>query len=118
MGNLLIICFFIVTYAKELWDMVFVLFGISWVMPRRVIEMFACWLGKMGKHQVHIIWRAVPHCLMWCLWKERNRRIFEGCEQTVAKLKLLFLRTLFEWMASTRLFDFSSFLEFIDSCCF
>ena len=31
-------------------------------------------------------------------------RIFEGCEQHVDELKLLFMRTLFEWMASTRLF--------------
>jgi hypothetical protein len=29
-------------FAKELWDMVFVLFGIHRVMPRRVIDLFAC----------------------------------------------------------------------------
>jgi hypothetical protein len=105
-------------YANELWDLVFAMFGISWVMPARVRDLFDCWLGKMGKYPIHMIWRAVPHCLMWCLWRERNLRTFEGCEQHVAELKLLFLRTLFEWMASTRLFGFSSFLEFIDSCCF
>jgi hypothetical protein len=93
-------------YAKELWDLVFAMFGISWVMPARVRDLFACWLGKMGRHPIHMIWRAVPHCLMWCLWRERNLRIFEGCEQHVAELKLLFLRILFEWMASIRLFGF------------
>ena len=30
-------------YAKELWDMVFAMFGVHWVMPRRVIDLFACW---------------------------------------------------------------------------
>ncbi len=105
-------------YAKELWDLVFAMFGIAWMMPATVRDLFDCWLGKMGKYPIHTIWRAVPHCLMWCLWRERNLRTFEGCEQHVAELKLLFLRTLFEWMASTRLFGFSSFLEFIDSCCF
>ena len=105
-------------YAKELWDLVFAMFGISWVMPARVRDLFDCWLGKMGKHPIHMIWRAIPHCLMWCLWRERNLRIFEGCGQHVAELKMMFLHTLFEWMASTRLFGFSSFLEFIDFCCF
>jgi hypothetical protein len=105
-------------YAKELWDLVFAMFGISWVMPATVKDLFDCWLGKTGKHPIHMIWKAVPHCLMWCLWRERNLRTFEGREQHVAELKLLFLRKLFEWMASTRLFGFSSFLEFIDSCCF
>ena len=69
------------------------------MMPGRVRELFDSWQGKMGKHPKHMIWRTVPHCLMWCLWRERNMRIFEGCEQHVDELKLLFLRTLFEWMA-------------------
>ena len=29
-----------------LWSMVFGLFGIHWVMPHKVIEMFNCWPGK------------------------------------------------------------------------
>ena len=105
-------------YAKELWDLVFAMFGVCWVMPGGVRELFACWQGKMGKHPKHLIWRAVPHCLMWCIWRERNLRIFEDCEHHADELKLLFLRTLFEWMVSSRLFSFSTMLEFIDSCCF
>ena len=50
-------------YAKDLWDLVFAMFGISWVMPGSVRDLFACWIGKMGKHPIHMIWRAVPHCL-------------------------------------------------------
>jgi hypothetical protein len=106
------------SYAKEIWDMVFAMFGVLWVMPGGVGELFACWQGKMGKHPKHLIWRAVPHCLMWCLWRERNLRIFEGCEQHVDELKLLFLRTLFEWVTSTRLYPCSTLLDFIDSCSF
>jgi hypothetical protein len=105
-------------YAKELWDLVLAMFGMCWVMPGSVRELLAAWQGKMGKHPKHIIWRAAPHCVMWCLWRERNMRIFEDCEQHVDELKLLFLRTLFEWMASTRLFCFSNVLEFTDYCCF
>ena len=106
------------SYAKEIWDMVFAMFGVLWVMLGGVGELFACWQGKMGKHPKHLIWRAVPHCLMWCLWRERNLRIFEGCEQHVDELKLLFLRTLFEWVTSTRLYPCSTLLDFIDSCSF
>uniref|UniRef100_A0A2N9GUF6 Reverse transcriptase domain-containing protein n=1 Tax=Fagus sylvatica TaxID=28930 RepID=A0A2N9GUF6_FAGSY len=36
-----------------------------------VRELFAAWQGKMGKHPKHMIRRAVPHCVMWCLWRER-----------------------------------------------
>jgi hypothetical protein len=29
--------------ASTLWNLVFLWFGMSWVMPRRVINLFACW---------------------------------------------------------------------------
>uniref|UniRef100_A0A2N9IGC7 Reverse transcriptase zinc-binding domain-containing protein n=1 Tax=Fagus sylvatica TaxID=28930 RepID=A0A2N9IGC7_FAGSY len=35
-------------YAKELWDLVFAMFGIAWMMPATVRDLFDCWLGKMG----------------------------------------------------------------------
>lgn len=39
------------TLAREMWDFVFALFGIYWVMPRRVIDLLACWQGGFGHHQ-------------------------------------------------------------------
>ena len=37
---------------------------------------------------------VVPHCLMWCIWKERNSRCFEDIERSMPDIKLLFFRTL------------------------
>ena len=54
-----------------------------------------------------VIWRVVPHCVMWCLWQERNSRHFEDCERTIPELKLLFLHTLYEWVALIGLFSLS-----------
>ena len=39
------------TLAREMWDFVFALFGIYWVMPRRVFDLLACWQGGFGHHQ-------------------------------------------------------------------
>uniref|UniRef100_A0A2N9IS02 Reverse transcriptase zinc-binding domain-containing protein n=1 Tax=Fagus sylvatica TaxID=28930 RepID=A0A2N9IS02_FAGSY len=82
------------SYAKELWDMVFGLFGIQWVMPKRVIDLLYCWLGSVGCNSM--IWKAIPHCIMWCLWRERNARTFEDCELSVVELKLRFYRSLLD----------------------
>ena len=58
------------------------------------------------------VWRAVPLCLFWTIWKERNRRSFENVELFVQRLKFLFLCTLLSW---TNLFIENSFLvDFID----
>ena len=63
--------------ASEVWDMVFGLFGVSWVMPSSVVVLFACWQSHFGRLRNGVIWKIVPPCLMWCIWKERNNRCFE-----------------------------------------
>ena len=51
----------------ELWDMVFGLFGVYWVMPMSVVELFACQQGRFSRHRNGDIWMVVPHCLMGCI---------------------------------------------------
>jgi hypothetical protein len=51
---------------------------------------------------------------MWCLWQERNARHFEYCERTIPELKLLFLQTLYERVASLGLFSLNSLVDLID----
>jgi hypothetical protein len=81
--------------ARELWTMVFSLFGMYWVMSKRIVDVLASWKGRLGRHKNRYIWEAVPYCVMWCLWRERNARTFEDREQNILDLKILFLRTLF-----------------------
>ena len=49
-------------------------------MLKRVIDLFYCWQGSVGQHQNFVIWKVIPHWLMWCLWRECNARTFKGCE--------------------------------------
>jgi len=65
--------------ASALWSTLFTRFGISWVMPRRVIDMFACW-WMFGRPMSVAIWKMVPIGLYWCLWKKINNRCFENFE--------------------------------------
>uniref|UniRef100_A0A2N9IJE2 Reverse transcriptase zinc-binding domain-containing protein n=1 Tax=Fagus sylvatica TaxID=28930 RepID=A0A2N9IJE2_FAGSY len=51
-----------------------------------VRELIEGWQGL--KHHQLRIWTAVPHCIMWSLWRERNSRIFEDRELTIEDLKL------------------------------
>ena len=74
--------------------MVFGLFGVCWVMPTSVVGLLASWQGRFGHHRNGDIWMVVPHCLMWCIWKERNSRCFEDSDCSMLDLKLLFFRTL------------------------
>ena len=98
--------------------MVFCLFGIQWVMPHTVLKLFEAWQGKFARHCHIDVWRPVPHCLIWCIWRERNARSFEGCDSSLLEIKSFFLHTLFEWSVVFSHFSCSSFSLFLDRCSF
>ena len=102
--------------ASEFWSFVFFLFGLSWVMPSRVIDLLACWKGSSVRKVLCVIWRAVPLCLMWMLWRERNRTAFEDSEKSSLEPKMIFLRVLCDWMDALSGHSFPSILDFVDSC--
>ncbi len=62
--------------AGELWSMVFALFGVQWVMPRSVLELFTGWYGFAGRDRCSVAWRIVPHCVIWCIWRGRKCSTF------------------------------------------
>jgi hypothetical protein len=102
--------------AHEMWSMLFGLFGISWVIPRNVLGLLDCWQGKFGRHRNWGAWHAVLHYLMWCLWQERNGQKFEDRERSIVELKLLFFRTLFEWVSVRGVLSCGSLHQFLDVC--
>ena len=81
------------SFARDLWSMVLGLFGVTWVMPHTVLGLLWCWHDSFGHHRNGYIWSIIPHCLLWCLWRERNSRCFEDIESSFPDLKLLFFRT-------------------------
>ena len=55
---------------------------------------------RAGSASAFIDLESIPHCLMWCLWREQNIRSFEGTELSILDLKLLFFQTLYEWIVA------------------
>ena len=62
--------------AYELWSVVWTLFGLLWVMPYGIFDLFLSWQGFFGGHWSIDFWRAVPHCVLWCIWRKWNSRCF------------------------------------------
>jgi hypothetical protein len=75
--------------ACALWNTIFSRFELSWVMPSRAIDLFACW-GIGGRSRSAVVWKMVPSCLLWCLWRERNDRNFEDKKRSFEELKSFF----------------------------
>ncbi|KAG2677430.1 hypothetical protein I3843_12G099400 [Carya illinoinensis] len=96
--------------VTDLWDDIFTRLGLAWVMPRKVIDLLACWRVIRGKGQIADIWKMVPLCLMRCTWNERNNRCFERKERSPGGFRDFFYHTLVLW-ASSILMNGTSFTE-------
>jgi hypothetical protein len=97
--------------AFALWYSLFNHFGLSSIMPQRVIDLLACWWSS-GRLRSATMWKMAPTCLFWRLWRERNNRSFEDVEQTFGELLSSFYHTLYLW-TTAYVFPLSfSFLDF------
>jgi nitrogen fixation-related uncharacterized protein len=84
-------------------------------MPRRVIDLFACWWPS-GRPMSAAIWKMVSICLFWCLWKERKNRCFEDLERALEDILASFFHTLYRWIVafvSPLSHNFVDFLGFV-----
>jgi len=76
-------------------------------MPQSMKDKFGSWRGQKGNRMLILIWRMIPLCLMWCVWRDRNVRCSEDCETGLMNLKKLVVQTLFLWIEK---------LQFMSEC--
>ena len=103
--------------ASKLWYAVLRSFGVCWVFPNRIVDLLFGWYNSCGKH-VSAVWNLVPLCLMWTVWRERNRRTFEDVELSTIKLIELFFGLLFDWAWVWGLTSMLSLADFVASLSF
>ena len=63
-----------------LWSLIFSLFGVQWVLHSSIKRNLLGWHSTFVGKRREKAWRAAPLCLMWTLWKERNKRAFNDIE--------------------------------------
>jgi hypothetical protein len=100
--------------AHDLWSYIFSLFGIEWVMPRTVLELLTSWDALVGDGRAKEAWRLAPLCLLWCIWRERNARLFEDVETSMVELRKRLLNMLYLWIASRHCLNGFSNVEFLN----
>jgi hypothetical protein len=99
--------------AREIWNFIFSMFNILWVMPCGVMDLLSCWGHSCCNVRIRKIWDLIPSCVFWCLWWERNSRSLDGKENNLMELKLMFLRTLMEWSKAAGATSCTTILDFI-----
>ena len=83
--------------VKTIWEIILVIFGVQWVFPESVIEVLLSWRGSFVGKKRKKIWKSIPLCIFWAVWKERNRIVFRGGSLDIQKFKYYFVCNLWSW---------------------
>ncbi len=71
------------------------------------------WFGKQSSD----VWNLVLLCVMWTIWRERNRHIFKDVESPGSQILGLFIGLLFDWSRVWGFTATSSAVDFVNSLC-
>ena len=99
-------------------NIIFGLLDIKWVLPETVKEVLTSWKGSFVGKKRKQIWKSIPLCIFWTVWKERNRLAFRGSVVNVQRLKNSFVCNLWNWAKvylGEEAFSLIGFLEWIAS---
>ena len=77
--------------AKVLWDLMFSLFGVNWVLLFTVRDTLLSWYASFKDKKHSKVWRAAPLCLFWTVWKEKNKIVFDNEILSIQRLKNSFV---------------------------
>ena len=83
--------------ARALWELLFALFGVCWVLPFSARETLIEWRGFMLGKKHRKVWKAAPLCLFWAVWIERNRIAFDNEDFSAHRLKNSFVCNFWVW---------------------
>jgi len=83
-------------------------------MPRTVLELLTSWVVSVGYDRAKEAWRLAPLCLLWCIWREQNARLFEDVETSMIELQKRLLNMLYLWIASHHCLNGFTYVEFLN----
>lgn len=69
--------------------------SLEWVMLGSMVDPFASWKILLDVLQIAAIWKMLPICILWCIWRERNSWSFEDKECSLEDLRSLFFNILY-----------------------
>ncbi|XP_010249547.1 PREDICTED: uncharacterized protein LOC104592081 isoform X1 [Nelumbo nucifera] len=93
--------------ARSLWQFFLDSLARGWTPQYSVIEFINSWQGikinldKRGS----CFWKVIIHAVMWNIWEERNRRLFNENYSSLETLRDRTLANINSWMMNSKVFE-------------
>ena len=100
--------------TRVLWNLLFSLFGVSWILSYSVKETLLGWHGLFVGKTHKKAWQTTPLCIFWTVWKKRNLIVFDNEELSIQRLKNSFVYNPWSWSRMSVDMCSISLVSFID----
>ncbi|XP_020526893.1 uncharacterized protein LOC110007815 [Amborella trichopoda] len=85
-----------------MWDWCKKLLNLNILTPQNLELILSQWMNPGLSKVGTVLWRALWVSTIWNIWKERNRRTFEGTQSEIEVLKSNTLATAAEWFSTNK----------------
>ncbi|XP_010242092.1 PREDICTED: uncharacterized protein LOC104586522 [Nelumbo nucifera] len=86
-------------FLAQLWNHLLKFLKVCWVMPRSVKKLLCCWHIVGWSKKKKTLWKMIPSAVMWCIWTERNRRVFSNKFLSLEDLTQKLVGKLISWLS-------------------
>ncbi|KAL7230154.1 hypothetical protein ACSBR2_008644 [Camellia fascicularis] len=83
------------------------------VQPVSVMAVLQSWMGGRVGRRRRKAWLLASHCIVWLVWLERNRRVFQGVSHSVPWLERRLLVVLHSWLTCSVDPDVLAFVDVV-----
>ncbi|TMW87681.1 hypothetical protein EJD97_019620 [Solanum chilense] len=87
----------------------------KWVMPRKVTQSLKLWSSYPSISGHKEIWKIIPACIWWSVWKKRNIRCFQNKSNSIQKIKMNCLVLFLFWCKQEYMVDLESIKDVLGS---
>jgi hypothetical protein len=86
-------------YAREVWFRVLVPIGLAGLVPPPALDYLDWWLQTRSPLTPALRkgFDSLIILVAWCLWKERNQRVFHGVSRTAVQLAVMVAKEADQW---------------------
>lgn len=77
-----------------------------------IVLLWVIWMLTQGRGA------AIPYCLLWCIWRKWNARVFDDRERSLSEIPLIFFGGLREWVFASERLSFSYISDISHGCSF
>lgn len=76
--------------------------SVFWVMLCHVVDFVCHWNGRFLDPRDKVFWMGILHGVCWGIWKERNKRIFEGVRKSPLEVAESILIEVTSWVTASK----------------